>query len=190
MPGIEHFTHSALVPDNDQRARRGHATRVGWDLLLQCALPLPPPEAQVFALKEHRIVYDFWRDSMPADDALPHHNAIRPDAFAKALGRVILLEPEKAGTDFRYRIYGSHIARRFGRDMTGKRVSDFPAGTAGPMMAQYRQLLENRWGLYSEHDAPPEVSTLIRWCRLLLPFVDESGGISRILVANVPVERA
>ncbi|MBC8242602.1 MAG: hypothetical protein H8E30_19330, partial [Alphaproteobacteria bacterium] len=46
-----------------------------------------------------------------------------------------------------------------------------------------------RMPLYSENNASYEISVRIKWCRLLLPMVDDDGAVSRILIANVPVDR-
>ncbi|MFP6749413.1 MAG: hypothetical protein VCD66_17685 [Alphaproteobacteria bacterium] len=42
--------------------------------------------------------------------------------------------------------------------------------------------------IYPENNAHYQVSTMIKWCRLLLPMVDDRGKINRILVPNVPMD--
>ena len=189
MVDTARFTHCGLPPLVTMDAHAGSAQRQGWEGVIHCDLPRPPPASSQFALEQHRIVHDVWLGAMERATDLPRDTVIKPDAFIKALGHVLLLEPENAGADFRYRIYGSRIAKHYGRDMTGKRVSDFQPKASEQLLSQYRHLLESRWGLYSEHDAPREVSNLVRWCRLALPFAGEDGAITRILVANVPVDR-
>lgn len=64
-----------------------------------------------------------------------------------------------------------------------------PATSARLFTLQYAALMKERCPIYSEHDAPLQVSTITRWCRLILPFCDENGSIDRILVGNVAVNR-
>lgn len=159
-----------------------------WGSLRHCVLPDPPPRPLTFRLHEHRSAYGFWLDAKGKAE-LPPAEMIDPTGFAGALGCVLLLEPEQSGRDFRYRIYGSRIAQMFGQDMTGRLLSEFPEVAARNTMRQYHLVMQTRRAIYSEHDAVPEASLVIRWCRLVLPFVDRMGVISRLLVANVPVER-
>ncbi len=159
-----------------------------WGSLRHCTLPEPPPRPLAFRLREHRSAYGFWLDVKGLAE-LPPAELIDPTAFAGALGCVLLLEPEQDGRDFRYRIFGSRIAQMFGQDMTGRRLSEFPELAARNTLRQYHLVMRARRAIYSEHDAMPEVSLVVRWCRLVLPFTDRLGGISRLLVTNVPVER-
>lgn len=141
-----------------------------------------------FAIEPHRIAMQHWLDNRRGDD-LPPAAAIDPTALRKALGYLLVLEPDAAFDDFRYRLYGSRIVEWYKRDMTGHWVSEFPSQPAAVFAQQYRALKVLRRPIYGEHDAPPEVSAIVRWCRLILPYADEGGAISRILVANVPQAR-
>lgn len=176
------------LPDDPLVAALGFGDALKWSHLRHCTLPEPLPRPVAFHLREHRSAYSFWQDARGLAQ-LPPMELIDPTAFAGALGCVLLLEPERGGEDFRYRIYGSRVAQRFGRDMTGHRVSDFPGPAASSMLSQYREVMRIRRAIYSEHDAPLEVSLVVRWCRLVLPWVDRTGAVSRLMVANVPVER-
>lgn len=185
------FQHADLDPEPGDAliAALPPGDALPWGSLRHCLLPDPLPRPAVFHLREHRSVYGFWLDAKGVAD-LPPAEMIDPISFAGALGCVLLLEPERDGLDFRYRIYGSRIAQMFGHDMTGRRLSEFPDSAARNTLLQYNQVMQLRRGIYSEHDAPPEVSLVVRWCRLALPFVDRTGRISRLMVANVPIERA
>lgn len=150
-----------------------------------------------FLQEPHQIVAAFWRNAgadaaeVPDDlpDDLPPSRCIDPFAFRKALGNILLLEPVEGGTDFVYRLYGTDVARYFGRDMTGRRLREFPSPAATTSLVLYRMLMANRVGLYVEHDAPQFVSVLVRWRRLILPFCSASGEIDRLLVCSAPGTR-
>jgi hypothetical protein len=142
-----------------------------------------------FALEQHRIALQNWLEGRKGD-ALPPAAAIDPFVLRGALGYLLLLEPNAAFDDFRYRLYGSQIAEWYRRDMTGRWVSEFPSRAASVYGQQYRALRLLRRPIYAEHDASPDVSAMVRWCRLVLPYAGENGEIARILVSNVPCARA
>src|SRR6185369_10811111 len=146
-----------------------------------------------FALEPHRIAFQSWLDCR-AGAALPPATSIDPFVLRKALGYLLILEPLAGFADFRYRLYGSQIAEWYKRDMTGRCVSEFPSRAAAVYGQEYRALRAIRRPIYSEHDASPDVSAMVRWCRLVLPYAgdaqpgDASSGdepaITRILVGN------
>ncbi len=144
-----------------------------------------------FRLPVHRRLWDYWCRQRQ-DGNLPFSKGIDALAFFPALGNVLLLEPNGDGTDFRFRVYGSRVAVASNMDLTGKWLSEvntMPEVTARLFRAQYMLQLKKRRPIYSEHDAPFEISAMTRWCRLILPFRHESGAVDRILVGNVPVTR-
>jgi hypothetical protein len=153
-------------------------------------MSLAPDDLRIadFALEQHRITLQNWLDAR-GGAALPPAAAIDPFVLRKALGYLLILEPNAAFDDFRYRLYGSQIVEWYKRDMTGRWVSEFPSRAATVYGQQYRALRLLRRPLYAEHDASPDVSAMVRWCRLVLPYAGEDGTIARILVSNVPCAR-
>lgn len=106
-----------------------------------------------------------------------------------ALGYVMLLEPVDDATDFRYRVYGSRIVEYSKVEMTGKRVWDIPAPlVAAYFVATYRSVVFQRQALFAAHKARLD-GYFADWERLILPFVDASGEVDRLLVGNVPILR-
>lgn len=144
-----------------------------------------PGEAEVPA-GPLRFLRGFWHERC-ADGALPRYDAVEPFALKPALGYVMLLDVLDDGWDYRYRVYGSEIAQRFGRDLTGKRTSDIAktAYTGIFYLAGYRALIRRREALFTVSSSPNYVAA-VDWSRLCLPLVDETGAIARILVGNVP----
>jgi len=99
----------------------------------------------------------------------------------------MLLDVLDEGWDYRYRIYGSEIARRHGRDLTGKRTSDIArtAYTGIFYIAGYRAVLARRAPLFSVSSSPNYVAA-VDWWRLALPLAGTDGTITRLLVGNMP----
>ncbi len=142
-----------------------------------------------FKLETHRILWHYWQTLRDKSD-IATYDAIDPTAFNKAIGNVLLLEPNEDRSDFKYRVYGSSIANSFGAEMTGKYVSDFPGGQKLLSLAQYPKTLKLRRPIYSEHHTSFHDYKTTRWCRLILPMEHrESGILNRILVGVVPIDQ-
>ncbi len=111
---------------------------------------------------------------------------IGSDAILPLLKSVMLLEIDRsdpAAPDYVYRIYGQEIAQRYGKDMTGKRTSDFPGGVSAFFMDCYGMAETEAAPIYTEH-APPKPVNVRKWSRLILPLGERR--LEWMLVVNVP----
>jgi len=128
----------------------------------------------------------YWKAKAGDSPAAPSR-AIDPAEMRFILGYVMLLEVLDGGADFRYRLYGSLIAERFGRDVTGQTVRAFGDSEyiINFFLATYQAVTEARRPLLSTHFPRPGSQTA-SWTRLILPLSDEAGAISRLLVGQIP----
>ena len=133
-----------------------------------------------------RFLARYWR-SCRAGDGLPGPEIVDPLALKPALGYIMLLDVLEDGWDYRYRIYGTNIAHRFGRDLTGRRTSDISktAFTGMFYIAGYRAVLARRTPLFTVSASPKYVAA-VDWWRLALPLAAPDGTITRLLVGNMP----
>ncbi len=124
-----------------------------------------------------------------AAGSLPHLSEIDPFKLRPALGYLMVLEPIEGGCDFRYRLYGSAIARISGFDMTARRASEHPASAYVSEfgIAVYRATLTARMPIYTTR-RPVGAELAMRWHRLTLPFVDDSGTPARILAGTAAID--
>ena len=65
---------------------------------------------------------DYW-DSKRAGRRMPARRDIEPTEMLNLLPYVVLIDVEREPLDFRYRLVGTAVASRFGRDHTGARFS-------------------------------------------------------------------
>jgi hypothetical protein len=150
------------------------------------------PRPDEVPLAAHRALLAWWSERAPPD-GLPPAGLIAPDVLRAYLGRLIVLEPVAGGADFRYRLYGSIVARFVGTDLTGKLLSQTYAMGVWPdpvtryYLATYRAALRARQPLYSFQKLSG-ATTLYVWHRLLLPFADAAGAVSRLLLFTVPCD--
>jgi hypothetical protein len=140
----------------------------------------PPP---LLALAVH------WA-SLPREGRLPHLSRISPFDMRKALGYVLVLDVIDGGRDFRYRLFGSNVARISGFDMTGRLLSEHRASAyvVEFVMALYRATVWRGHPIYSAR-APNRAEETASWQSLTLPFVDEGGGIVRVVTGTVALNR-
>jgi hypothetical protein len=134
-----------------------------------------------------RFLAQYWRDIAHAG-TLPHIKRIDPVELRPALGYVLLLDAIEGGHDFRYRLYGSIVARVSGFDMTGKKLSEMPVSTYVREfgIASYRAALQRREPVYTERN-PVGAAHTTSWQRIALPLVDDSGAVVRFLVGTTPI---
>ena len=135
-----------------------------------------------------RFLLAYW-NGMASPTGTPPAAGIDALALRPILGLVMLLEPVDGGRDFRYRVYGSMIARRSGLELTGKLTSDLPSrAMATYFIATYRAVARTGLPLYARHATPHRIQTP-QWDRLILAFAGDNGRVARLLVGNIPGSR-
>lgn len=155
-----------------------HGTRLA-ELIWQ-PVPAQLPDSPI------RFLLDYWTSLKPADD-IPLASAISPLEMRPALGHILLIDLLEDGWNGRFRLYGTKIAEMYGRDMTGRLLSDIDGGNYISVFfrALNRAISLRRQPVYSHHEPPPHVSVK-SWRRLALPLAGEDGRVARLMVGNVP----
>lgn len=164
---------------------------------------LPPPKTLRNPARDQidhprlQSLYDYWCGLPRGGDCpepLPDAGALDALELQEWLGDLMLLEVLDKGQDFRYRVYGSSVAAHVGFDLTGKRTSEVGSflgiGSLIPLyfLAVYRRTVLDRCAWYGVHQ-PPQTVTAFFWRRLILPFADQNGEVTRLLVGILPSSR-
>ena len=136
-----------------------------------------------------RFLLADWQ-GLPRSRDIPHLSDIDPIRLRPALGYIILLDAIEGSRDFQVRLYGTTIAEISGLDMTGKLLSEHRASayTTEFAIAASRAALNRRQPLYTTRK-PVAADFTAQWPRLALPFVDDSGKATRLLVGTVALGR-
>jgi hypothetical protein len=147
------------------------------------------PSTEQINTPQLRFLRDYW-SALAADGTLPNRKQIDPFAMRPALGYVMLIDVVEGGLDFRYRLYGSIIARVSQLDMTGRLMSAHPASAYVTefALAANRAAVQRRLPIYTER-TPALAAKTTRWERLALPLVDDAGEVTRFLAGSVPIAR-
>lgn len=132
-----------------------------------------------------------WYDGLPrGDGGLPMKGHIQPETLWPFLGHLVLLEAVDDDTDFRYRLYGSEVAKIARMDPTGRNLSSIAPRT--PTFFVYRvtyaAALRRAEPLFCDHHTQPYLAAE-RWQRLILPFAapEAPSTVRYLLVGKIPV---
>src|SRR6266852_5599555 len=158
---------------------------LSYELLDPCVVEDP----DVTAFEDSRLaqLLVHWR-GLARDGDLPPAEAIDPTELVFILGWLMIIDPLAGGADFKYRLYGSSIADATGRDLTGCKVSDSFPDFADFTTAVYRDVMLHKRPVLTRH-TPPQPIVVSRWERLILPFADADGEVTRLLVGAVSLGR-
>ncbi|NER81305.1 MAG: PAS domain-containing protein [Leptolyngbya sp. SIO1D8] len=131
----------------------------------------------------------YWRALGGRSGAPAPLAAFDPLEVTGCLPYVMMLDVLDGGADYRYRVYGREVSGRFGRDMTGRTLSEMPVKPRiiAFFQAVYRASLARRESILTEHAPPPSVS-VTSWRRLILPLANADGEVIRFAVGNIPGE--
>ena len=97
---------------------------------------------------------------------------------------LMLLDVTSSPRDFFYRHHGSEIALHFGRDMTGRKISDLPHASADYYFELLEMVIRDRCPYYCRAEAAAMI-VVDYWDRLLLPLGNERGEVKQILMLNI-----
>lgn len=166
---------------------------------------------------DHRALLDFWTAAKPAD-GLPSRDAFEPAAFRAMLPRIAVIEPghvvggqwlgavsedgtagEEALADgatversFRYRLAGTEIVERAGRDPTGKTFHElYRDGYLTSALQTYEEILAARAPHFSQRVFPiGDGKNELRYDRLILPFARDGQTIDSFILCIVVVAQS
>lgn len=127
-----------------------------------------------------------WLAERERTGVLPHPDWVEPADLMFVVGYLMVLEAVEGGVDFRYRLYGTEISRRFMRDLTGHRLSEVPFRmTRLFFLAVYRAACIRKLPIYTHH-APPSSVNVTGWSRMILPLSRDGTTVDRFVVGNIP----
>ncbi len=119
--------------------------------------PVPPLNLRVVADTfgpESRLgsIRDFWA-GLCRGEALPRRRDFDFCDLARWLGWIALVDTDRERRDFTWRLIGTKITERLGRDMTGCRFRElYEEPVLERLLALYRQSLQSRRPVFLEGD--------------------------------------
>ena len=101
-----------------------------------------------------RYLYHVW---LAAYERLGKSVPVRPDIditeLRECIGNLLMLQVEDGGRDFRYLVHGTQVARDYGQDLTGKRITDILKDSSETLLEFYRAVYRERRLYFSRMNA-------------------------------------
>ncbi|MEP2185687.1 PAS domain-containing protein [Roseibium sp.] len=149
-------------------------------------------DASLLSHPEHRTLFDHWAESR-GDKVVPLRSSFDPLAFHRSMPRMAIIE--RSGTEdapiFRYRLAGTEIDRRAGRDPTGKSFAELYDGNyLETANRTYREIVENGQAHFSQRVYPiGNDGSSLRYDRLILPYSSDGSLIDQFVLLIVVIEQ-
>ncbi|GAB4365650.1 MAG: hypothetical protein Kow00114_23020 [Kiloniellaceae bacterium] len=143
---------------------------------------------------EHVWLYDYWQAHRPAG-GVPARRDIDPTEFPKRMLprlAVIAVEAGAAGYRYRYRLAGTEIVSRAGRDPTGKTFEELYQGDyLTSAVGLYDELRKSAQPHFSQRVYPiGDGESFLRYDRLILPLAADHRTVDQFLLLIVVVEQS
>ncbi|MBI1775090.1 MAG: PAS domain-containing protein [Proteobacteria bacterium] len=131
-----------------------------------------------------RRLLDYWQ-SKRRGGALPGRADLDPLDFPYVLGDIQLLDVLGEPPSFRYRLFGTNLLPKYGVDLTGRTVEEFPGSEARDMaIARCHQIVRERLPIYGERSLVLD-GRLWAYSVLLLPLAQDGKRVDMILIAQI-----
>jgi len=133
-------------------------------------------------------LYAYWTERR-GDAVMPARADIDPVDMTYVLGRLLLVDVLCRPTRFRFRLHGSGLALRAGRDLTGKVLEELPSNEFRTLAQRsFRAVVEHARPLHTERHRvldrrPRHYETLV------LPLGDDRRTVDMLLVGLIHEDR-
>jgi hypothetical protein len=97
------------------------------------------------------------------------------------LGNLMLIEVERGGVDYLYRVYGTVLADYFSRDLTGRRTSSLSGDVQTVVRGEYGRAIGKGQPIIVTRERTVQQKR-IRASKLILPLGPETGAVDHLLV--------
>lgn len=141
---------------------------------------------------EHRALFSHWMENRRGE-AVPLRSTFDPLEFHRSMSRMAIIErtADAVKESFRYRLAGTEIARRAGRDPTGKSFEELYQGTyLETAMQTYLDIASSRRPHFSQRVYPiGDDGSALRYDRIILPYSSDGTLIDQFILLIVVVEQ-
>tara|TARA_R110002012_G_scaffold67581_1_gene176080 strand:- start:595 stop:1140 length:546 start_codon:yes stop_codon:yes gene_type:complete len=147
-------------------------------------------DAETLSHPEHRSLFSQWTENRRGPD-VPLRSTFDPLAFHRYMPRMAIIERtgSEGNETFRYRLAGTEIAQRAGRDPTGKTFEELYQGTYLETAKQtYLEIAETRQCHFSQRVFPiGDGGSALRYDRIILPYSSDGAAVDQFVLLIVVV---
>jgi len=142
---------------------------------------------------EVRLVYEYWL-SKANGRPMPRRADIDPIEMRGWLAAVLLAEAvfdaDGAPIDFYFRVSGSRVCERYGRELTRRRLSDVSLDHQNAnVLATYQAAIETGGPIYSINRFEDDDNILRSFEMLLMPLSTDGRACDMVLGVVMPLPR-
>lgn len=131
--------------------------------------------------------YDYWQ-SKRHGDALPKRQDVDPAEIVPLLPNTLLVDVQVKPLDFVFRLVGTEVVRRYGREFTGKRLMDLDLdGMNHDIFKEYALTVERREPEYFVDQYIMHNGRSMHFERILMPLSDDGQTINMLFGVQVAV---
>jgi len=142
---------------------------------------------------DHQRLLDFWHANR-RDGFVPNRGSFDPASFPRLLPRLAIIARDggAGAADYRYRLAGSEIVARAGRDPTGKSFRNLYTGDyLAKAVALYDSIAESRLPHLSRQLFPiADNAGALCYDRLILPMSATGADVDRFILQVVVVSQS
>lgn len=137
--------------------------------------------------KSHAMMFDYWCAIAPPG-GLPGRHHFDPVEVPAVLPWLTLVDVVRTGPTprYRYRLIGSGVTARVGRDDTGSWLDEvYDAVYLDALFAAYAEVLGTKRPHLSSYRFPTEERKFVRYDRLILPLASDSATVDMLILVLV-----
>ena len=127
-----------------------------------------------------------WWNARRGSHALPGRADFEVSDLKPWLGNIHLIDVEDGGAEFRYRVYGSNLARYFGHDFTGKTTAIARPEARELVRSEYRTVCSERRPVLVQR-ARSVLGKDTPVVRLILPLASDGATVDKLIVCSYPI---
>lgn len=145
--------------------------------------------ASAAAARAHEELYAYWA-GLRHGPQLPGRGDIRPDAFKRLLPTISLIDVRRDPLDFRLRLAGTGLYGVYGREITGRSLTEVYNTTAADYWrAELTKLVEERRPAVGVHNLAWRGASHMSILWLRLPLASNGKDVDMILGYDAIVGR-
>jgi len=143
----------------------------------------------VFKRAEFCAFWAYWIEIAAGLDgrAAPRRSDFDLSLMRDYLDFLTYLDVLEGGADFLYRVYGTGIVHRYGKEMTGRKTSEFPPKPRDFIQSFYRLSVVTKQPVYRESEAVAG-TPYGAWARLCVPLSSDGATIDQLLNLAMPID--
>ncbi|NBB83533.1 MAG: PAS domain-containing protein [Alphaproteobacteria bacterium] len=137
--------------------------------------------------RQIRAAYDYWRAKC-GDNGLPRRGDVDPAEIIGLLPHTLLVDVSHDPLDFSFRLVGTEVVRRYGKEFTGKRLTDLDLdGLNRQIFEEYALTVQRRTPEYFVDEYVMANGKVMHFERILMPLSDDGETVNMLFGVQIAI---